>query len=190
MDSGCHGFGHISSSLVLVVDVIAKVTSAEGAQQSMREAYRADESAHERLAQTIQAATPYLILAGRARRALDLYASALGARAEVVQRFGDVDQSCPQARRDLVMHASLRVGNALIMLSDGPEEAPAPAGPSAVSVALDFDDEAELRRCFDALAVGGQPIMPVMDAPWGALFGVVQDELGVSWMLNCSKRGS
>jgi PhnB protein len=137
---------------------------------------------------SIQAATPYLILGGRAERAIDLYQRALGARTEMLQRFGEVDESCPAARRELVMHAALRVGNALVMLSDGPEEAPGPAAGGAVSVALDFDDEAELRRVFDGLAETGKPIMPVFDAPWGATFAVVADEFGVSWMLNCSKR--
>ena len=56
-----------------------------------------------------------------------------------------------------------------------------------VSVALDFDSEDELRRVFDGFAATGKTVMPVFDAPWGALFAVVQDELGVSWMLNCSK---
>ncbi|HEY5958537.1 MAG TPA: VOC family protein [Polyangiaceae bacterium] len=136
---------------------------------------------------SIQTATPYLILGGNAHRALELYARALDARTETLQRFGDVDGSCEQARRDLVMHAALRIGNALIMLSDGPEQAKAPLQQGAVSVALDFDDESELRRRFDALAVTGNPIMPVFDAPWGAVFGVVKDELGISWMLNYTK---
>lgn len=136
---------------------------------------------------SIQTATPYLILNGHAEHAIQLYQRALGARTETLQRFGEVDQSCPAARRELVMHASLRLGNALIMLSDGPEETPKPAGSRAVSVALDFDDEAELRRVFDGLAATGKPVVPVFDAPWGATFGVVEDELGISWMLNFSR---
>lgn len=135
----------------------------------------------------IQTATPYLILNGHAERAIALYRRALGARTETLQRFGEVDQSCPAARRELVMHASLRIGNALVMLSDGPEETSLPLGRGAVSVALDFDDEAELRRVFDGLVTSGKPIVPVFDAPWGAIFGVVEDELGISWMLNYSK---
>jgi PhnB protein len=88
----------------------------------------------------------------------------------------------------MVMHAALRVGNALVMLSDGPEEAQGSPGRGAVSVALDFDDQAELRRTFDALVTTGKSVMPVFDAPWGALFGVVEDEFGISWMLNCTKK--
>ncbi len=136
---------------------------------------------------SIQTATPYLILNGHAERAIALYSRALGARTESLQRFGEVDQSCPAARRELVMHAALRIGNALVMLSDGPDETPSPTRGGAVSVALDFDDAAELRRVFDGLAATGKPIVPVFDAPWNAVFGVVEDELGISWMLNHSK---
>jgi len=135
---------------------------------------------------TIRAATPYLILNGQAVRAIALYERSLDAHTQSVQRFGDVNDSCPTALRELVMHAELRVGSAPIFLSDGPGNAPLTKG-GAVSIALDFDDVDEARRMFDALATSGNAIQPLMDAPWGALFGVVEDEFGISWMFNCAK---
>lgn len=132
---------------------------------------------------TIQAATPYLILHGKADRAIEFYRGALRANTEALVRFGDMNQSCPVAQRQLVMHAALRVGQALIMLSDGPGEGEAPRG-GAVSVALDLDDAAETRRVFDALAASGTVIQPIMDAPWGGLFGALIDQFGISWMFN------
>jgi PhnB protein len=136
---------------------------------------------------TIQAATPYFILNGKAERALPLYERALGATVETLQRFGDVDESCPEAMRDKVMHAELRIGSAILMMSDGPGEDPAGTTPGAgnVSVAVAFDDEQEMRRAFDHLAEGGTVIEAIFPAPWGALFGVVQDEMGIHWMFNC-----
>jgi PhnB protein len=135
---------------------------------------------------TIQAATPYLILHGKADQAIEFYRSALGANTEVLMRFGDMDGSCPAAMRQRVMHAALRVGQALVMLSDGPGEGEAPRG-GAVSVALDLDDAAETHRIFAALAASGTVIERIIDAPWGALFGAVIDQFGVSWMFNCKK---
>ena len=136
---------------------------------------------------TIQAATPYFILNGKAERALPLYERALGATVETLQRFGDVDESCPEAMRDKVMHAELRVGSAILMMSDGPGEEPVGTTPGAgnVSVAVAFDDEQEMRRAFAHLADGGTVIEAIFPAPWGALFGVVQDEMGIHWMFNC-----
>ena len=133
---------------------------------------------------TIRSATPYLVVRGRAREAIALYARALGAVTESMQRFGDVDAHCPEARKDLVMHASLRVGEALVLLSDGPHASEPSREPPSCSVALDFDDEAQLRRAFRSLSVNGTPVMSPFAAPWGALFAAVVDEFGVSWMLN------
>jgi PhnB protein len=131
---------------------------------------------------TIKSATPYLILNGRAQQAISLYKEALGAEAHGLQRFGDVDKSCPAARRDLVMHAELRFGDAVLMLSDGPGEGPVPTS-SAVQVALALDDGAELRRVFSALSAGGTVIEQPMDAPWGDVFAALGDRFGVGWML-------
>lgn len=133
----------------------------------------------------IQSATPYFILGGKARQAIALYESALGAHVKSLSRFGDVDQSCPEARKDLVMHAELQIGDAVVMMSDGPDEAP-PQGSGSVSVALQLDDANEARRCFDALAASGLVVQPLFDSPWGTLFGVVNDTFGVSWMFDCA----
>jgi PhnB protein len=138
---------------------------------------------------TIQAATPYLTLNGKAEEAIALYQRALRATTEDLKRFGDMDANCPEATRNQVMHAVLRVGKALLMLSDGSPVKATPSN-SAVSVALDFDDADELRRSFDGLSASGKIIQPVMDAPWGAVFGMVEDKFGIVWMVNCAKKPS
>lgn len=135
---------------------------------------------------TIQSATPYFILNGQANQAIEHYLKALGATLEQRQTFGDVDGSCPEAKRHLVMHAALRFGKTSVMLSDGPGHGPA-LQEGVVSVALDFDDADEQRRVFDALASGGNVFQQIFEAPWGALFGVVTDRFGVTWMVNCAK---
>ena len=63
------------------------------------------------------------------------------------------------------MHAALRVGKALLMLSDGSPSEGTPAKGDTVNVALDLDDPNETRRIFDALAAGGKVSQPIMDAP-------------------------
>lgn len=132
---------------------------------------------------SIKAATPYLFFDGRATDAMDAYKEALGAEVTSLQRFGDMDESCPEAMRDRVMHASLQVGEALLFVSDGPDGIPSESG--NVSVALDLDDPDAARRQFQALAAAGTIIEDLFEAPWGALFGVVEDEFGISWMFNC-----
>ena len=139
---------------------------------------------------SIQAATPYLILGGKAREAIALYERAFGAATKNVQRFGDMDDSCPEGERELVMHAELSLDGATLMLSDGAgdQSASVPAADVRVSVALAADDEAKARRSFEALAEGGTVVQPLFAAPWGGLFGVVHDSFGVSWMFNVTTK--
>lgn len=130
----------------------------------------------------VKTAIPYLILNGQAERALEQYKSVLGGEVTTLQRFGEVDQSCPEANRNLIMHAELRVDDALLMLSDGPGHAPVPTE-GAVQVALGLDGETTLRRVFDALSAGGRVVCPPINAPWGGVFCSFADRYGVGWML-------
>ena len=133
---------------------------------------------------SVRNATPYLILGNKAPEALRFYERELGAKVEKVQRFGDVVQGCPEAQRDNIMHAELRLGGALLMMSQGPEEnAPSP-GPGAVSVALDVDDAATLKKLFTALSARGKVVADLHPAFWGGTFGTVTDEFGVNWMMS------
>src|SRR5688572_3117027 len=136
---------------------------------------------------TIQAANPYLILNGKADEAIEFYSGALRATPEALVRFGDVDGSCPIARKNLVMHCALRVGNALIMVSDGPGDGALPPT-GMVSIALDLDDADELRPIFAALSASGTVVERIIDAPWGALFAALRVRYGVSGMFSCAKK--
>jgi len=136
---------------------------------------------------TIHAATPYLILNGRADEAIAHYRTALDASVTALQRFGDNNPNCPEALRDNVMHAVLQVGGAVVMLSDGPGHGAVPTE-GAVNVALQLDDSAQAHRAFGVLADGGKTVQPLIAAPWGALFGAVVDRYGVSWMFNCEEK--
>lgn len=143
---------------------------------------------------TIQAATPCLVLYGRATEAIAHYERALGARVETLIRFGDVPgMPCPDALRQKVVHSVLRIGNALLMVSDGgPDDADGTktAGQSNCQVALEFDDAAELAAKFDALAAGGQVDMPPTQTFFSESFAAVFDKFGVRWMLNfAGKKG-
>lgn len=136
---------------------------------------------------TIQATTPYLNLCGNAERAIAFYRTSLLANVETLVRFGDMDDSSPARVRNRVMHATLRVGNARVIASDGPEDSAVAHG-GVVSVALELDDPDEMRRMFEALAASGTVTESIIHAPLGTLVGSVIDPFGVCWMLNCSQR--
>lgn len=130
---------------------------------------------------TILTNTPYLFLDGRTRDAVDFYQQALGAELSSLQTFGD--RAATPAVRDRVMHAELKLGNALLFLSDGVRDAAKPTF-SSVSLALNFDTAAHLKSAFSGLSTNGVVIEAVFNPPWGGSFGIVTDRFGVQWMLS------
>ena len=66
---------------------------------------------------------PYLFFDGRCQEALDYYVSALGAKVEMLMKFKDSpeppDPKHAPASGDNVMHASFRIGDSVVMASDG-----------------------------------------------------------------------
>ncbi|MFO0728536.1 MAG: glyoxalase/bleomycin resistance/extradiol dioxygenase family protein [Myxococcota bacterium] len=137
---------------------------------------------------TIIQLNPYLNFNGDAGKAIKLYEKALGAKTESLQRFGDMaPKDTPPALHDNVIHAVLRIGNSVVMISDGRPGEPVPAGGSA-HVCLAYDDVEEMRRAFDALSVGGTVTMALADTFWGAVFGTLTDAHGIQWMFNCEKK--
>jgi predicted 3-demethylubiquinone-9 3-methyltransferase (glyoxalase superfamily) len=49
---------------------------------------------------------------------------------------------------------------------------------------IECDDDDEIERLFEALSDGGIVYMPLGDYGFGRRFGWVEDEFGVSWLLN------
>jgi PhnB protein len=79
-----------------------------------------------------------------------------------------------------IMHASMRIGDANIMASDGCAEGGRFQG---FSLSLTAADEADARRKFEALAQGGQVQMPLGKTFWSPCFGMAIDRFGVGWMV-------
>jgi PhnB protein len=128
---------------------------------------------------------PYLNFEGTAAKAIAHYERALGAKAEMIMRFGDVQgMDVPPEHKDLVMHATLVIEGHKIMVSDGHPGGKVVVGDS-VHVALHYSgDLDDMARKFDALAEGGEVAQPLVDTFWGAKFGIVVDPFGIRWMFN------
>jgi len=129
---------------------------------------------------------PYLDFSGRCEEAIEFYKLALGAKVEMLMRFKDAppgpsNGDCGPAVADKVMHASLKIGDTTVMVSDGRMQGkPAFQG---ISLSLDAKDEAHARRLFGALSEGGQVYQPLIPTFFSPAFGMVADRFGVSWMV-------
>jgi PhnB protein len=128
--------------------------------------------------------SPYLMFNGTAAQAIELYERALGAKTENLMRYGDGPVRAAPEHAGRVMHAALRIGSGLVMLSDAQPDDPTALEGNA-HVYLELDDLDELARAFEALAPGGRVTMPLQDTFWGSRFGMLTDTHGVRWMLEC-----
>ena len=129
---------------------------------------------------------PYLFFDGRCEEAVEFYRSALGAEVVMLMRFKDSPEPpspgmVPPGAENKVMHAALRIGDAMVLASDGR----CLGQPSFQGFALSLTaaNEAEANRLFASLAEGGQMQMPLAKTFFSPRFGMVADRFGVSWMV-------
>ena len=88
----------------------------------------------------------------------------------------------PPGFENKVMHASLRIGEAGVMASDGTCSASPEFQGVSLSITVPSMETAD--RLFEALAHGGQVQMPLSKTFWSPRFGMVTDRFGVSWMVH------
>ena len=131
------------------------------------------------------AVQPYLFFGGHCEEAIEFYRKALGAEVRMLARFKESPEpqpGLPECFGDKVMHATLQIGDTLLMASDGRCEGE--ANFEGFSLSVTVSDEAEAERIFAALGEGGLVTMPLEKAFWAPKYGMVQDRFGVGWMVS------
>ncbi|WP_046868040.1 VOC family protein [Microvirga massiliensis] len=129
---------------------------------------------------------PYLFFDGRCEEAIEFYRRTLGAEVTMLMRFRDAPDPPPPGMiapgsEDKIMHASLRIGDTNVMVSDG--RCMGTPSFQGVSLSLTVANEAEADRVFAALADGGQVQMPLGKTFFSPRFGMVADRFGAGWMI-------
>ena len=130
----------------------------------------------------------YLFFEGRCDEAIAFYQRALDAEVTTLMRYEDnpeapVPGKLPPGAEKKVMHASLRIGSTTVMLSDGRCTGQAVFQGFALTIVP--PNLARADDIFAALSVGGQVQMPLAKTFWSPRFGMVTDQFGVLWMINC-----
>jgi PhnB protein len=128
---------------------------------------------------------PYFNFNGRAEEAIEFYKAALAAKVTMLMRFKDCPEPHPQepnpAVQDKVMHASLKIGNSIVLISDGRCTGAPEFKGVCLSLSLPTDEEAQ--RLFTALAEGGKITMPLAKTFFSSNFGMLTDRFGLPWMI-------
>ena len=127
--------------------------------------------------------TPYITFRGNCREAIEFYKTALGAEVAFVQTFGESPMDA-KGSADNIMHASLKVGDSTIMMSDDPNPQ-GDTGSGDISLTIGLNDPEKAKQVFDKLAKGGSVIMALEKTFWAEAFGMLTDKFGVRWMINC-----
>ncbi|WAC19600.1 VOC family protein [Luteolibacter sp. SL250] len=128
---------------------------------------------------------PYLMFGGRCEEAVEFYREQLGAQVQAMLRFEESPEPPPEGMLPdgygkKIMHAAFRIGDSLLMASDGCGDVEKISG---ISLSLTLPDEAAVDRAFAALSEGGKINMPLGETFWSPRFGMVEDKFGVSWMV-------
>jgi uncharacterized glyoxalase superfamily protein PhnB len=119
--------------------------------------------------------TPHLAVRG-AKKAIDFYQRAFGAEVLGIHYAPGGQQ---------ITHATLKIGDSLLMVSDSfseqetPPPAPGCGDRTVVHVYVDKVDALFNR----AVAAGATVLMPVTDAFWGDRYGQLRDPVGNTWSL-------
>lgn len=128
---------------------------------------------------------PYLFFGGRCEEAVEFYQKAVGAELRMMMRFKEAPEKqpdLPECFADKIMHASLQIGDSVLMASDGRCEGAQTFEGFSISITL--PDEGEAERVFSALSEGGLVTMPLEKTFWSPKFGILQDKFGVGWMVS------
>ena len=130
---------------------------------------------------------PYLTFNGRCEAAFKFYERCLGGKIEMMLTHGGspMANQTPAGWHDKIMHARLIVGDKVLMGSDAPPERY--EGPKGFCVSLGIDDPTEAERIFKALAENGTVQMPLQQTFWAVRFGMLVDQFGIPWMVNCEQ---
>jgi PhnB protein len=129
---------------------------------------------------------PYLFFEGRCEEAIEFYKKALGAEVQMMMRYKESPEppppgSMPAGYENKILHGQIRIGQAVVMMSDGHCSGKTTFG--GFSLSLSYSTEADVDRYFNALAEGGTIIMPLAKTFFSPRFGMVSDHFGVGWML-------
>jgi len=135
---------------------------------------------------------PYLTMPGTCEAAFNFYKSVFGGEYSHISRFGEMpgDVPVPDSQKEKIMHVSLPIGDGIeLMGSDGSEVfGQVTQMGNSVSISINTDDRAEAKRLFDGLSAGGNVSMDLQETFWGALYGMLTDQFGIHWMVNCDIR--
>jgi PhnB protein len=130
--------------------------------------------------------SPYLMMNGNAKEAIQFYEKALDGRVLFNQTFGEMPENpefpLPEEAKELVSHAMVKVGETDLMFSDMFPGQTSQIG-DQVTICLSTNDIEKSKQIFESLKQDGQVKMPLQEAFFSPAYGIVTDKFGVTFQI-------
>lgn len=132
----------------------------------------------------------YLMFNGQCEAAFQFYEKCLGGKITDKMTYADspdpsMNEDIPPEWNHKMMHVGLRIDDQELMGSDCPPKYY--EVPKGFSVSISLNDPAKAERIFQDLAENGTVQMPFQQTFWAYRFGMLVDQFGIPWMINCDQ---
>jgi PhnB protein len=131
---------------------------------------------------------PYLMFDAQCEAAFKFYEECLHGRTVCMMTYENtpLDLQAPPDWRNKISHATFAVAEFILYGADAlPGHYKKPQG---FALQFNLSDPVEADRIFNALAKNGSVQMPLQETFWALRFGVLVDQFGISWHINCEKQ--
>lgn len=131
--------------------------------------------------------SPYLMMNGNAKEAIQFYEKTLDAKVLFSQTFGEMPENpdfpLPDEAKGLVSHAMLKVGEADLMFSDNFPGQQSQSG-NQITICITSNSSEKSTQIFEALKEdGGEVKMPLQETFFSPAYGIVTDKFGVTFQI-------
>jgi len=130
---------------------------------------------------------PHLTFNGQCEAAFKFYEKCLRGKITMMMPYGNspLAAQAPPEWRTKILHTTLIVGVHFLQGTDAlPTDYQKPQG---FSVMLNVEAADEADRIFNTLAENGTVQLPLQETFWAERFGLLFDQFGTPWTINCGK---
>ncbi|MEB3213401.1 MAG: VOC family protein [Leptolyngbyaceae bacterium] len=130
---------------------------------------------------------PYLNFDGNCEAAFQFYEQVFGGKLVDKMLYGGspMEADVPSEWHNKIMHAYMQIGDQELMGSDCPPDYF--KEPQGTEISIHMEDLEKAEQIFKALAENGTVKMDMQETFWAKRFGMVTDQFGIPWMINCDK---
>ncbi|MBY0121988.1 VOC family protein [Bacillus sp. S/N-304-OC-R1] len=129
---------------------------------------------------------PYLVMDGNAKEAIDFYEKVFDAKILGIVTFGEMpanpEYPLPEEARDLIAHATIKIGDSDIMFSDTFPGQAHQIG-NQVTICVTSNDPEQSKQIFESLQQDGQVSMPLQKTDFSPAYGIITDKFGVMFQI-------